>query len=625
MMARDLRPGRSRTAPGRRPGVAWSACLLLLAASAGCSGVRARDTVVRNAYRDFRETREARAEPVAPWASVLARHSLLEIARLDPAVAATKLEDRLREHPEPDGALALAELSYRAGLARESRDADQAMAWLRDAAALASLSLKEPGATRPDLAIQVHNRSVARLIRISQAEGRRRDGGWQKTLGDHGVVFASPTLDLAPARFEDLMPVEDVRVEGMQHIYRNDGLGVTLIAHRRVDPAASPDPLDRFHPHELRLPATAVVSSSGGLKDRSWRRNPATLALMDPFLDRTVKLGEREVTLAGDRTTPMAVQVAQGSLPTLEMTGLFDSDFKRPGVRAGLYLLRPYEPGKIPVVLVHGLFSSPRAFLQNMNELENDPEISKRYQFWVFLYPTGQPIPASALELRGSLERVRDQLDPNFADPSMDRMVLIGHSMGGLLAKMMAQSTGLTLWDAAFQRPPMQLKALPETRKILDESLIFRPVPFVRRIIFIATPHRGSPIADQWFGRTIASLIRRSSEQAEIGRELVELNGRDLIAPELRKMPLNAIGNLRTDSPILRALNEIPIDPRVPYHSIIPQIGGVLPTDGIVEYQSSHLDGAQSELIIPGTHSAQQDPDVTAEIRRILKLHLATP
>ena len=624
-MARDLRQSRSRPGPGRCVRVVWSAGLLLLAASVGCAGVKARDTVVWNAVRDYREVREARANPTDPWASVLAREGLLELARTDPAAAATKLEDRLRDRPEADGALALAELSYRAGLDRQSKDADEAMAWLRDAAALASLSLRDPGGSRPDLAIQVHNRSVARLIRIAQAEGKHREGGWQKTLGDHGIVFASPTLDLAPARFEDLMPVEDVRVEGMQHIYRNDGLGVTLIAHRRVDPSASPDPLDRFQPRELRLPATAVITSVGALKDQSWRRNPVTLALMDPFIDQSIHLGEKQVPLAGDRTTPMAVQVAQGSLPTLEMTGLFDSDFKRPGVEAGLYLLRPYEPGKIPVVLVHGLFSSPRAFLQTMNELENDPDISKRYQFWVFLYPTGQPIPTSALELRASLERVRTQLDPNLADPSMDRMVLIGHSMGGLLAKMMTQNTGLTLWDAAFRRPPMQLKALPETRRILDESLIFRPMPFVRRVIFIATPHRGSPIADQWFGRTIASLIRRSSEQAEIGKELVELNGRDLIAPELRKMPLNAIGNLRTDSPILKALDEVPIDPKVPYHSIIPQIAGILPTDGVVEYSSSHLEGAESELIVPGTHSAQQNPDVTAEIRRILKVHLTTP
>ena len=414
------------------------------------------------------------------------------------------------------------------------------------------------------------------------------------------------------------MLVEDVRVSGMQHVYHEGGLGVPLVAHRRVEPSTSPDPLDRFHPRELRIATTAVVSPVGGLKDRAWRRDTTTLALLDPFVDRTIRLGERELPVAADTTSPLAIQVSQGQLPTLEFTGLFDSDFQRPGVEAGLYLLRPYQPGKIPVVLVHGLFSSPRAYLQTMNELENDPEIDARYQFLVFLYPTGQPIPASALELRASLVRVRDALDPSHTDPSMDRMVLVGHSMGGLLSKMMVQDSGLALWDAAFRRPVKDLKASPETRKILDESLIFDPLPFVKRVVFIATPHRGSPIADQWFGRTIASLIRRTSEQAEISRELVALNGPDLIAPELRKMPLNAIGNLRTDSPILKALDQIPIDPKVPYHSIIPQIGGVLTTDGFFEYLSTHLGGAWSpELIVPGTHFSQKDPDVTEELRRI--------
>jgi pimeloyl-ACP methyl ester carboxylesterase len=623
-MAREPGRGRSRGEPSRCQWPALLACAVV-AASSGCASVTARDTIVRNAFRDRREIREASATPTGPWATVLAREGLLELAERDPAAAATRLEDRLRSRPEADGALALAELSYRAGLDRQSKAPEEAITWFRDAAALASLAIRESGGSPSDQAVLVHNRSVARLIRIAQAEGKRNEGGWQKALGDRGVVFESPTPDLAPGRFADLALVEDVRVEGMQHIYRNDGLGVKLVAHRRVELADSPDPLDRFHPRELRVSATAVVSPVGGLKDQAWRRNPTTLAFLDPFIDRSVRLGNREVPLAGDRTTPLAIEVSQGSLPTLELTGLFDSDFKRPGVEAGLYLLRPYQPGKIPVVLVHGLYSSPRAFLQTMNELENDPEIARRYQFWVFLYPTGQPIPTSALELRTSLFRIRETLDPNLTDPSMDRMVLIGHSMGGLLSKMMAQNSGLTLWDAAFQRTPKDLKASPEVRKLLDEALIFQPMPFVSRVVFIATPHRGSPIADQWFGRTIASLIRRTSLQAQISKELVDLNGPDLIAPELRRMPLNAIGNLRTDSPILKALDQIPINPKVPYHSIIPQIGGVLPTDGVVPYRSSHLEGAESELIVPGVHSSQQDPDVTAELRRILKLHLAKP
>src|SRR5262249_38762014 len=159
-----------------------------------------------------------------------------------------------------------------------------------------------------------------------------------------------------------------------------------------------------------------------------------------PFVERSIGLGARDVALASDRTTPLAAQVARGHLSTLEWLGLFESDFQRPG-ESGLYMMRPYEPGKVPVVFVHGLFSSPRAWTQTINELGNSPELDARFQYWVFLYPTGLPIPASAARLRDSLVDVRHSLDPAHKDQALDRMVLVGHSMGGILAKMMAQDS----------------------------------------------------------------------------------------------------------------------------------------------------------------------------------------
>ena len=588
----------------------------------GCSGVSTREPWLRNAYRDFSERREAGRSPDASWGVVLEREQLTDLAESDPAAAATRLEARLAEQPSADGALALAELDYRAGIERESSHPMQAVAWFRDAAALATLSLRESGVTAPDRAIEVHNRSVARLIRLVQAEAKRTKREWRQIIEGEGVALASPTPDLAPERFSDLRVTDDVRVSGMQHLYRNDGLGVPLVVHRRVEPNSSPDPLDQFHPRELRSAATALVTPTGGLADRAWRRDPVTLTFLDPYFDHSIRLGARDVALAGDRTTPRALQVSEGIMSTLELTGLFDADFRRPGVKAGLYLMRPYQPGKIPVVLVHGLYSSPRSFIQNMNELENDPEIAARYQFWVFLYPTGLPIPTSSLDLRNSLVDIRNTLDPEHDDPVLDQMVLVGHSMGGLLSKMMIQNSGMALWNASFSRPVNELEASPKTRAMLVNSMIFRPLPFIRRVVFVATPHRGSPLADQFVGRTIASFVKRTSDMAELSKELVELNGPDLIAPEFRDIPFNAVSNLRTDSPILKALNQIPISPKVPYHSIIPQIGGALPTDGVVLYGSSHLDGAESEAIVSGSHFAMPNPSVTAEVKRILLLHL---
>lgn len=609
--------------PARRTRPARLLLVLLACGPLGCAGAKAREPRLRNALVDFRERREAARPPGVPSADILARMGLADLAERDPAAAASRLETVLAARPEADGALALAELSYRAGVARESDEPIRAIAWLRDAAALASLSIREPEGTRPEVATRLHNRAVARLIRLAQAESRRTGTPWRELLEANGLAMASPTPSLAPERFADLVVVGDLRVAGMQHVYQADGYGVPLVVHRRVEPTSSLDPLDQFHPRELRSAATATITPVGGLPDRAWRRDPATLTFFDPYVDRAIHLGARAVPLAGDRTTPRVMQVAEGSLPTLELTGLFDSDFQRPGVKAGLYLFRPYEPDKIPVVLVHGLFSSPRSFLQNLNELENNPEIAARYQFWVFLYPTGLPIPTSALDLRTALVNVRDTLDPEHDDPMLEQMILIGHSMGGLLSKMMVQNTGMTLWDAAFRRPVAELEASPKTRAMLVNSLIFRPLPFVRRVVFVATPHRGSPIADQFFGRMVASLVKRTSAMASLSKELVELNGPDLIAPEFRRIPFNAVSNLRTDSPILKALDQIPISPKVPYHSIIPQLGGILPTDGVVQYRSSHLDGAASEAVVRGDHFAMQDPRVTAEVVRILRLHLA--
>ena len=412
----------------------------------------------------------------------------------------------------------------------------------------------------------------------------------------------------------------------MGHVYQRTGLGVPLVAHRVVPADANTpdvqDVQDEFLPHDLRTGATAVMKPGGGLLGGEWRKAPATLTLLDSFGHKFAPLADRNIELACDRTTPLAALMAGRRLAMLEWTGLFDSRFNQQGLDTALYMSRPYEPGKIPVIFVHGLVSSPRAWVKTINELENTPLIDSRYQFWVFLYPTGLPIPSSARRLRESLERVRNVVDPTHSDPALDRTVLVGHSMGGVLSKMMAQRTGSTLWNAAITVPQERFRAPPELREGLTELLVFEPVPFVSRLVFIATPHRGSPIANGPVGWVVSSLMRRPIEQAERIAEIEALNGPNVLTRELRASPLNAISSLRTDSPILAALDRIPIDPSVPFHSIIPLKSKKADSDGVVDYISSHLEGAESEKIVAGDHSSQETPEVTRELRRILLEHL---
>ena len=630
-LRRTVRPKRfgpqNRRPPRSRLSRIVAACLLFIT-PAGCIGVNARDARLRNAVEDgWERVLASRGLNVSlETGAVLARQRLLIEAQEDPASAARLLEARLQAQTEPNGAMALAELSYHVGVEQQTRTPVAAMCWYRDAATLAALALGDPSASRPDLAIDIHNRSVARLIRLAQTRRVREDGNrtWLQVLEAQELLVHSSTMYLAPDRIGDLTVASDLKVEGMDHVYRSSGLGVPLIAHRFTDASRTADAQDQFFPLEMRIAATAVVVPGGGLLRGDWRRTPSTIDFIDPFQQPSIAVGStREAHLATDRTTPLAMQVASDQLAALEWTGLFDSNFERPGLEAALYMLRPYENGKIPVVFVHGLFSSPRAWVQTINELQNTPSIASRYQFWLFMYPTGQPIPGSAARLRESLMKVRETFDQGHSDPALDRMVLVGHSMGGLLSKMMVQDSKLALWDAAITVPRDQFKATPEVQKSLDNVMIFRRLPFVTRLVFIATPHRGSPIANSQFGQAIASMVRRPAKMDARIAEIEARNGPDVISPEMRGRALNAITNLRTDSPILAALDRIPIQPGVRYHSIIPLIEGTTDTDGVVEYRSSHLDGALSEKIFAGTHVSQQDPVVTRELDRILEEHLA--
>jgi pimeloyl-ACP methyl ester carboxylesterase len=625
-IGRDQQQAGNGPAPTSRPGRSLAACILSIAL-AGCVGIETNDARIRNAVEDgWERTLATRGLDVSPaTTAVLSRQGLILQAQKDPAEAARLLETRLQARCEPDGALALAELSYHVGLADQTRSPAVALDWYRDAATLAALAMAEPACSQADQAVAIHNRAVARLIRLAQTR-RAREGEnptWQQVLEAKGLIVCGSGQYLAPERIGDLTVADDLWVEGMDHMYGTTGLGVPVIAHRFNGKAAAPDAQDRFLPNEMRIAATAVVMPGGGINGGAWRKTAPKLSLVDPFQHRSVAVGDRYVVLASDRTTPLAMQVARGHLAALEWTGLFDSSFEKPGVESALYMLRPYDPGKIPVVFVHGLFSSARAWVQTINELQNTPAIAARYQFWMFMYPTGQPIPGSAARFRQALTAARETLDPAHTDRALDEMVLVGHSMGGLLSKMMVQDSGFTLWDATITVPRDRFKASPQIQTSLDSVLTFRPLPFVNRVVFIATPHRGSPIADSRFGQAIASMVRKPARMDALITAIEELNGPDVISAEMRGRAVNAITNLRTDSAILAALDRIPIQPGVRYHSIIPLIGGTADTDGVVEYGSSHLEGAVSERIVDGTHVSQQEPAVTRELDRILREHLA--
>ena len=292
----------------------------------------------------------------------------------------------------------------------------------------------------------------------------------------------------------------------------------------------------------------------------------------------------------------------------------------------GVSLLRPYERGKVPVVFVHGLWSSPWSWTHMIEGLEADSALRSRYQFWTFGYSTGDPLPYSAVLLRSNLDEVRRKFDPDRSDEAFDKMVIVGHSMGGLLTKMMVQETGARLWQVVSERPVDELAGEAADRELFRRALFYKPRPEVRRVVFIATPHRGSQVDQGPIGHLGSRLIRLPDPLRASYDRLIARNGPDFFTERFRNGLPTSVDELEWRSTILMGLDQLGVAPTTKAHSIIavqhdpPKASG---GDGMVPYESAHLDGVTSELLVSSGHLCQDKPAVIREVRRILTEHAA--
>src|SRR6266550_3053241 len=480
---------------------------------------------------------------------------------------------------------------------------------LGDDLSAAKLSLQVLDQRPHDSSAQsIYNFSVARAVENVE---RAKIQPWQRKIdivSDHTTyTLTTPTpIDPAhdPSRYE-LFPTDSLKIGGQFFKTRSliDGIGAPLVAVARSE---NPGFRQQYKLPRVYAPVTAAIRFSG---------QKAELEFVDPMKSERVAIGKHTFPLAVDFSAPTAMLIARERPERLGLARLMTP--AKYADTARLTQLQQYDPTRTPVIFVHGLQETGASWAPMIDSLRDDPWIRKRYQFWFFSYPSGYPYPYSAALFRQTLDGIKRAL------PNHKRVVLIGHSMGGMICRLMVTDAGDKIWRDFFGTAPTKTPMASETRKLLEQALVFNHQPDVQRVIFISTPHRGSDLASGWIGRIGAGLVKTPQLFTSTYASTKPLLIADPAARPLNRMP-NSVDTLQPNDRFVKAVNKLPITPGIPYHSIIGDRGrGDTPnsSDGVVPYWSSHLDGAESELIVHSDHGAQSNPDAIREVERILKAY----
>ena len=575
------------------------------------------------------------AKPTERTVQLLRRYNLADAMEGDRHELLEKLDEIDSLNPNREHVYAAAELAYVSGKqAERAKKSSEALEYYGAALLHTYRYLfdeKYSTASNPydpefRRACDLYNAALEGALRIVQAQGPMRPGTTQTVQACNHECQLSIQFNSEGWHAEDIDHFEfvsDFEIHGLRNHYHNFGLGVPLIAVRGNH--AGEDPREEYYPEDLSFPVTAFLRFDLNTSHRE-RVQTAVLELQDPLNEPNVVVGGSTIPLETDLSTPLAHTLSQPALDDnrLSTLGLLKPD--KAEQEQGLYMLEPFQADKIPVVMVHGLWSSPVTWMEMFNDLRSDPQIRKYYQFWFYLYPTGQPFWFSAAQMREDLAQMRTKLDPAGNSPALDQMVLVGHSMGGLVSRLQTVDSGNEFWNVLSERPFTDLQADDEIRDDLAHTFFFDPNPSVHRVITIGTPHRGSEFANdttRWIGR---KLIRIPTKLMHGKHQLIARNP-NFFRPTAPLDISTSIDSLAPSSPLLPVLLAAHHGAWVNYNNImgeIPEKGlsaWIAPGkgDGVVTLESAGLENAESQIVVSADHSmVHRHPQSILEVRRIL-------
>lgn len=593
----------------------------------GCQSIELDTITPRERYEHTRHNVLDGGDASEFTLNILRRRGLFDGHRANPVGTIDKLEREMRQSHQRALTIAIAELAM-LQIERVNTVDKRALATaLRYSYAFLFDPLLQPSPDPFDarfrMACDLYNFALAAMLREHPEEVRHTRKIWplEWYAGSTTLYVGENDFPASQGEVDRMRIATDYIAAGLSPPDLRHGLGVPCLldrpTHQGTSEAARKAKHNGFLPATSSFGATVLVRwpADSSILDES--QAPGTIDLFDPMETADIAIGERRVPLEVDYTTAIAELAVRDPLAG-GLSALLRVD-KYQG-RIGLYIFQPFRADRVTVVFVHGLASGPETWLPLYNELLSDKTIRTRYQFAFWFYPTGQPALTSANQLR---EALRDAHHAYGADQSLHQgpgVVVCGHSLGGILTSTLIVDSGDLLWNTIFTAPPEKLPVDDERRQRFEATLKFEALPFVKRVIYYSAPHRGAPEANTGFMQWASGLIHLPSDL--IGKDAAL---RKYIQKDARFSQYTVAQSLMAHNSAMEHLSDLQATTKVPFHSIIgdkDEAGKIGGTDGFVPYWSSHLDGAQSEIVIHSGHSTEHKPAAARETRRILLEHL---
>lgn len=475
-----------------------------------------------------------------------------------------------------------------------------------------------------------YNAALSRLITTSYTRFKFEQFPETLMLGSSLYHFNFQYYpDLQQTKIDKLQSSYNLNFSGLKVINRQEGIGSEFVLVKKPETTSLNqnfilDP-ETYYQHKtnpnihaaryLSVSATAAPSSSASVEEILSPQTPMNVELYNPYHSKTAQINAQTYTLTANYSVPYGLWLSDNQLGKAGYFTLLnrEENLRMPHV----FMLEPYQPNKKIIVMIHGLASSPETWVSLTNNIMGDQKLRDHYQVWQVFYSTNMPIFESRFQINALLKQAFAQVQPN--TPFAQDAVLIGHSMGGIISRLLVSDV-----DISAQTIPLmnyEQNTQLQRNPIIRERFVFKPLQPISRAIFIAAPHRGTEYADRWFTNLAKKLV------------VLPLSFLDDVNIKIPNSNNSSIGliksgpaDLSEKSRFMLLTKQILPSKTIAYHSIIGNQSKTTfveqMSDGIVPYQSSHLEGAVSEKIISGGHSIHESPDAILELRRILRAHL---